>query len=90
MDDIVHHSLGDTGTAADRQLVFSIPLKKLRWTKQAISLPHLWPAKDTVCETGPIVVSQLNDGNWFVHNGRHRAIRALLKGEKRIDAVELY
>jgi len=51
---------------------------------------HLFPAEATVCETGPIVVSRMNDNNWFVHNGRHRCIRALLNGETTISATNLY
>ena len=67
-----------------------LPLDKMRWTLQEVSLPHIWPAETTACEEGPVVVSQLSDGNWFVHNGRHRCIRALLRGEKDIEAEGLY
>lgn len=35
-------------------------------------------------------MSRLNDGHYLVHNGRHRVIRAMLRGDPVIDAVSLY
>lgn len=69
---------------------FLIPLSACRFTLEELSAAHLFPTEGTVCESGPIVVSRLNDGNYFVHNGRHRAIRAMLRGETFIEAVSLY
>lgn len=69
---------------------FFIPLSACRFTLEALSTPHLFPTASTVCETGPISVSRLNDGNYFVHNGRHRVIRALMRGEEFIEARSEY
>jgi chorismate mutase len=74
----------------DLQLLFEIPLADCRWTLQEMSMRHIFPAEATECEEGPIVVSRMNDNNWFVHNGRHRCIRALLNGETSILATNLY
>lgn len=70
--------------------VFRVRVRDCRFTVQAISVEHLFPGPGTVCEEGPLVVSRLNDGAWFVHNGRHRALRALLAGVDELDAVSLY
>lgn len=71
--------------------MFRVRVADLRFTLQALSAVHLFPAPHTVCEEGPIVVSRLNDGtSLFVHNGRHRAVRAMLRGIEELDAVSLY
>lgn len=69
---------------------FRVRVDQCRFTLQALSAAHLFPAPHTVCEDGPIVVSRLNDGNVLVHNGRHRVIRAMLAGDLELDAVSLY
>lgn len=74
----------------DEPIPFIVNLADCRWTLQEISLAHIFPSTGTIMETGPIVVSRMNDGNYFVHNGRHRCIRALLSGLTTIFAVNLY
>jgi hypothetical protein len=69
---------------------FRVRADQCRFTLQALSPAHLFPAEHTICEDGPIVVSRLNDGNVFVHNGRHRVLRARLAGREWLDAVSLY
>lgn len=70
--------------------VFQVPVAKCRFTLQAISAPHLFEKVDLPHEDGPLSVSVLSDGNYFVHNGRHRVIRALLDGTRYLDATSLY
>jgi len=36
--------------------------------------------------TGPIHLQQLLDGDYFVHDGRHRTLRARLRGDTHIEA----
>lgn len=67
-------------------MVFQVELAKCRWTMQGLDMTHLWPAPDMRVTEGPLLVSLMNDGNHFVHDGRHRAIRALLRGETLHDA----
>jgi hypothetical protein len=69
---------------------FRVLVDKCRFTLQALSAAHLFPAPHTPVEDGPIVVSRLDDGQLFVHNGRHRVIRARLNGTLELDAVSLY
>jgi hypothetical protein len=66
-----------------------VELSRCRWTVQQIDPAHVFPAPDLVLSTGPIVVGPMNDGCWFVHNGRHRVMRALLAGQTHIEAVLL-
>lgn len=69
---------------------FMVALSSCCFTLEALSAAHLFPTMHTLCEEGPIVVSRLSDGMFFVHNGRHRVVRALLKGEQFIEATSLY
>lgn len=69
---------------------FIVDARDCSFTLQAISADHLYPAADAVVERGPIVVSRMNDGRFFVHNGRHRVIRALLERSYRLVAKSLY
>lgn len=69
---------------------FRVRIDQCRFTLEQLSAAHLFPAPHTLCEQGPIVVSRLNDGNVFVHNGRHRVLRALIAGVEWVDAVSLY
>jgi hypothetical protein len=69
---------------------FRVPVDQCRFTLQALSAVHLFPTQHTACETGPIIVSRLDDGQLLVHNGRHRVIRARLNGVDELDAVSLY
>lgn len=68
---------------------FYVEVDRCVFTLQHISAPHLFgtPAD---AEEGPIVVSRLSDGNYFVHNGRHRVTRARLAGVGLILAESLY
>lgn len=70
--------------------VFRARVRDCRFTLQGLSAEHLFPGPSTVCEEGPIVVSRMNDGHLFVHNGRHRCLRALLAGVEELEAVSLY
>lgn len=65
-------------TTAGARRVFTVRAGDCRFTLQALSAAHLFPGPHTECEGGPIVVSRLDDGGLFVHNGRHRVIRALI------------
>lgn len=66
---------------------FYVDVAKCVFTLQELSPPHLFVQEG---EAGPVVVSILSDGNYFVHNGRHRVIRAKLAGLKVIPATSLY
>jgi hypothetical protein len=69
---------------------FSVELQQLTWPIHNISVAHLFmPAEDLPASaTEPIEIFRLNDGRWFVNDGRHRVIRALLRGETYIVARE--
>jgi hypothetical protein len=67
-----------------------VPVAKCRFTLQALSVPHIFPTSAEQCEDGPICVSRMDDGNYFVHNGRHRVIRARLEHRGQIEATSLY
>ena len=71
-------------------MTFRVRVADCRFTLEALSASHLFPGPNTVSEAGPIIVSRLNDGAMFVHNGRHRVIRALITGQIWIDAESLY
>lgn len=66
--------------------MFQVELSKCRWTVQSIDPTHIFPNPSQELTEGPILVSYMNDKNYFVHDGRHRCIRALLRGELIIDA----
>ncbi len=67
-----------------------VPVEQCRFTLQAISVPHLFEVPDLPRDEGPILVSRMDNGEFFVHNGRHRVIRARLAGDRWIDATSLY
>lgn len=69
---------------------FRVRVADCRFTLEKLSAAHLYPAPHTTLETGPIVVSRLNDGHLLVHNGRHRVIRALINGTEWLDAESEY
>lgn len=69
--------------------LFYVDPAKCVFTLQSLSSPHMFRDLPDA-ESGPIVVSVLSDGNYFVHNGRHRVIRARLDGEQMILAESLY
>jgi hypothetical protein len=66
--------------------VTAVPLHLLVWPCHDIDPGHVHPQPGTVTSTGPIHVEQLIDGHYFIHDGRHRAIRAGLNGEATIPA----
>lgn len=82
--------LAADGCGSTGRVTFRVPVARCRFTLQQLSALHLFPAPHTPVEDGPIVVSRLDDGQLFVHNGRHRVIRARLAGVDELDAVSLY
>jgi hypothetical protein len=70
--------------------VFRVRTDQCRFTLEKLSAAHLFPAPHTILTDGPIIVSRLNDGNVFVHDGRHRVIRALIEHTEWLDAVSEY
>lgn len=66
-----------------------VPLWQLVWPCHDIDPAHIHPAPDLSVSTGPIHVQELIDGSLFIHDGRHRAARARLRGEATIDAFVL-
>lgn len=79
-----------TSFAPRQKPLFEVEVAKCVFTLQSISLPHLFAPDRHDTETGPIIVSLLSDGNYFVHNGRHRVIRARWTGETVLLAESLY
>lgn len=67
---------------------FRVRLDQCRFPLHDLSVAHMFPSPDTVLEDGPIHVSRLDNGEWFVQEGRHRVIRARLRGEETIDATD--
>jgi hypothetical protein len=67
-------------------MTFPVELSKCRWTTQGIDPTHIFPDPSMEVNEGPILVSLMNDQNYFVHDGRHRCIRALLRGDTMHDA----
>jgi hypothetical protein len=67
---------------------FPVSLAQCRFPLHDLSVAHIFPAPDTALEDGPIRVSRLDNGEWFVQEGRHRVIRARLRGEEIIDATD--
>lgn len=69
--------------------VVRIPLDLLVWPCHDIDPDHLCLTDDpsVPLSDGPIDVERLRDGHYFVHDGRHRVIRAKLRGESEIDAI---
>jgi hypothetical protein len=65
-----------------------VRLADCRFPLHDLSIPHMFPAPDLPLEDGPISVSRLDNGEWFVQSGRHRVIRARLRGDQDIDATD--
>jgi len=63
-----------------------IPLDLLVWPCHDINPAHAHGTTTDALTTGPIHVEHLLDGHYFIHDGRHRAIRAGLAGQTHIDA----
>jgi hypothetical protein len=67
-------------------MTFQVELSKCRWTTQGIDPTHIFPNPSMPVNEGPILVSLMNDQNYFVHDGRHRCIRGLLRQDELIEA----
>lgn len=63
-----------------------LPIDKLVIDENGIQPEHVFPTAGVVLSSGPIHVEALLDGRAFVHNGRHRMLRALHGGETTISA----
>lgn len=63
-----------------------IPIDRLVWPCHDINPDHLHEVGDVPLSTGPIHVERLTDGSYFIHDGRHRAIRAQQTGAATIHA----
>ena len=62
-----------------------VPVGELVFTLQNIDPASIWPLCGARA-TEPIRVERLNTGQYFIHNGRHRAIRAQLEHKLTIEA----
>lgn len=62
-----------------------IPIDRLVWDSYHISYQHIRALVHTP-NPEPIRVEKLYDGRFFIHNGRHRAYRAMLDGQETIQA----
>lgn len=62
-----------------------LPINRLVWPCHDINPDHVHPHDGRQLTTGPIHVQQLLDGSLYIHDGRHRAIRAQLRGDTHID-----
>jgi hypothetical protein len=70
----------------DEALYFPVLLKDCHWALHDLMWEHVFPMPDQPISSGPIEVERLNWDGWFVRDGRHRCIRAMLRGEKSILA----
>ncbi len=87
--------LGRTGRHAAREragmTLRPVPVARLTWPCHDLDPSHHHPEADSdlVLETGPLRVEELADGSLFVHDGRHRAIRAQARGDDFVLAYVL-
>lgn len=63
-----------------------IPLATVVWPCHDIDPDHVHSVEGVELSTGPIHLEQLLDGSHFVHDGRHRVIRAQHAGHTHIPA----
>ena len=63
-----------------------VPLNQVVFPCHDLDPAHVHPVSDLVLSTGPIHVQALLDGSFFIHDGRHRALRAQHDGRTHIDA----
>lgn len=63
-----------------------VPLERLVWPCHDISPDHVHALPGVELSAGPIHVQALVDGSWFIHDGRHRALRAALAGLTHLPA----
>lgn len=66
--------------------ISDVPIDRLVWPCHDLDPAHTHPLPDAAVTQGPICVEELVEGSFFVHDGRHRAIRAQLGGETSIAA----
>lgn len=66
--------------------VTPVPIADLVWPCHDIDPAHTHPEPGAAVSDGPIHVERLATGHLFIHDGRHRAIRARLAGHRVIDA----
>jgi hypothetical protein len=67
---------------------FRVPLAACRFPLHDLDVAHMFPALGMTTQDGPVRVSRLDNGEWFVQDGRHRVIRARLRGDADIDATD--
>lgn len=66
----------------------TIPLHKVVFHCHALDPEHVHVTDPNLTlSTGPIEVEALLQGEFYVHNGRHRVLRARERGEGWIDAI---
>lgn len=63
-----------------------VDVNTLVWPCHDIDPAHIHPTPATKLTVGPIRVEQLATGHYFVHDGRHRVIRAKLAGRHYLQA----
>lgn len=66
---------------------FPVVVQELKYPLHHLSVEHLFPSHASELAGEPIVVEQLNDGSLLVADGRHRLIRAMLRGETTVMCV---
>jgi hypothetical protein len=68
--------------------VTEVPVALLVYPCHDIDPGHIHPAPDFPVSSGPIHVERLTggQGDLFIHDGRHRAIRAIRSGQRTIPA----
>lgn len=66
--------------------MFQIEISKCRYSLKDLDVRHMWPTPSMQVEEGPILVTQLDNGEYYVEDGRHRLIRKQLHGGTLIDA----
>jgi hypothetical protein len=64
-----------------------IDIKDCVWPDHDLNKDHLGePERRRDNDNDPIFVEQLVTGHWFIHDGRHRLLRARARGEHQIQA----
>lgn len=63
-----------------------IPLGLIVFPCHDLDPHHVHPHDDRPLTSGPIHVEQLLDGHYYVHDGRHRTLRAIHNGHQHIWA----
>lgn len=70
-------------------MTFRVDIRLCRYVTSNIDTTYLWPDDSLKLEEEPILVKALDNGNYFVEEGRYQVIRALLRGQSFIE-VEWY